>query len=123
MLLGLLFVGCGSSELGDVTNSASSVPESGQVDSNDDETLVTPAVGVEVEVPFLVDSDCRAGSVEAFGVEWRTLELAPLEWELLEVVDGSLRFESFDLAVFTANGETVEMTYSIGIEEECIVWE
>ena len=95
-------------------------------DSSAQGAVTSPAAGTEVQVSLTFnDDECsNSGRVEAFEVTWRSWGPAPSEWRTLgPTVEGALRFESFDLATFTASGATHEMTYSGYVDDECEGWE
>ncbi len=97
-------------------------------------TRPTPDAGEEVEVLIRFDEDCgNSGLVFAFGVEWRSWGSAPVVWRSFEPsvesvegdfrIAGVLRFESWEVAMFEANGQSLEMTHSRFVSDMCEGWE
>ena len=84
---------------------------------------VPPEAGTVAEVPIHLNTECRnGGTVEAFGFVWLMLELAPLEWRGIESLDGEILFESLERSTFTAGNETVEVSNTIVVGDECVFW-
>ncbi len=84
-----------------------------------------PEVGDVVETSIRLDLQCQnTGIAEAFDLVWNSLELAPVEWNGRETLEGTLQFESLERSTFTAaDGGSVVVSNSLLVTEECAFWE
>lgn len=65
----------------------------------------------ETEATYVPDRNCRnGGEILAFDRTYAPLELAPLEWEALDRVEGTLVTEDDDNAVFLAEQFRLDVT-------------
>ena len=82
-----------------------------------------PEIGTVTEGAIKLDLECRnVGTVEAFGFEWLMVEVAPLEWSEIESLNGEIRFESLERSTFATEGETVDVSNTMVVGDECVRW-
>ena len=91
--------------------------------SSQDSVTAPPEVGTAVEETIELSLECRnIGQIEAFGLTWLMVELAPLGWRELESPSGEIRFESLERSTFTIGDETVVVSNTTVVGDECVMW-
>lgn len=83
----------------------------------------TPRPGDTAAEAIKLNPECRnGGTVEAFGFVWRMVELAPLQWRDSESLNGEIHFESLEKSTFTVENETVVVSNTMVVGDECTLW-